>query len=586
MKKYKILLSILFILIFSSTTVLAKNNLVVYMDGNKTNVREVPIILDGKPVYSDIPAFIHKGSTLVPLRFVVEHYGANVEWNNKTKSAIVAHNGNKITMTINKNTVSVNNQTKSIDNNASPKLVNTGGKTSNTMVPLRFISESLGYEVGYDKEKQLPYINSEIEKEATNHLNDIKKETVNEKESIVIYTKNNSKVNKSSANSPKRYIFDIMDCSVDTDYKEYNLSLGGISNVRASQYTGSEYDKGEKVVRVVLDMKDNSELDIKNDNGKIIIAPIEVKKPVIKEPEKETETKEPEIKETSIDKIVKYNLTGRVSTVDIDLKNKTNYEMKYDENKNIVNITVPSDSIEFTKGEMKIQNGIVDTIKFTESGSNVDISIKIIRKLKVEDLNNGHGNKINIKMERETSGKPSDRTIAIDPGHGGSETGAYKNGVKEKEINLTVSKKVQSILESKGYNVLMTREDDSYVSLKGRPQLANAEGVDIFVSIHSNSTTSSSVTGIETFHSGGALSKALAECIQEELIKLTGANNRGAKNGKNLAVIKHSDMPANLVELGFMTNQGELDKLLDDSYQNTLSEAIVNGIEKYFSIYD
>lgn len=681
MKRFKIILSLLLIFIFISIPVSAKNNIIVYMNGKATEVREVPVMMDGKPVYSDVPTYIHKGSTMVPLRFVAEHYGAEVGWDNKTKSAKVVHNGKNVVMTIDKSTVKVNNETKTIENNATPKLVNTGTQYSNTMVPLRFISETLGYEVGYDEEKGIPFINGSEEIEATSEgitdislvkgstdisklnvkstetmdvnyskdgnninitinntslkdkdlsstnlsgnpigsvkvsengnkvnisvsLNDnyeyelltsndgkeftllpvsrvtsIKKETVDGKAAIVISRDKATKVNRSSLSNPKRYIFDIMDSSLGTDYKEYNISIEGISNVRASQFSPSgSYNSNDRIVRVVVDMSDNSNIEVSNKEEKIIITPDEGK---------ETEEPiEPETPESGIKNIIKYDLTGRISNLEINLKKKSNYKVDYNENNRMINITVSKDSIEETSGEMNIQDGMVDNIKFTESGSDVKIAVKLSRKLIVEDLNKGNGNSIKLKIEREATGKPSDRVIVIDPGHGGVDPGAVSNGIKEKDIVLDVSKKVESLLKQKGYNTLMTREDDTYISLGGRANLANGEDADLFVSIHANSYSGTAAKGIEVLHNGDTKSKALAQDLQDELVKGTGATDRGIKHRPNLAVLRQTKMPSSLVELGFITNEEEVNNLTSVSYQNKLAEAIVKGIEKFFSIFD
>ncbi len=690
MKKYKIILTLLLILVFTSIPVFAKNNIVVYIDGNNTEVREVPVLMNGKPVYSDIPTYIHKGSTMVPIRFVAEHYGAKVDWDNKTKSAIVVHNGNNIVMTINQSTVEVNNKLRTIDNNASPKLVNTGGKSSNTMVPLRFISEVLGYEVGYDEEKGIPFINSEeMEPEVTEgitdismignskikvisskameidhsrngniinininnislenkellnkrisgdqisdlrvsedgnnlsinvildgeydyniskssdgkeftispmtKLQDIKKETIEGKESVVIYTGIATKVNRSSLSNPKRFIFDIMDSSLGTDYKEYNISFEGIKNVRASQFSPEGiYNANDKVVRVVLDMEDNANINVKENNGNIVITPTIDN--TINNNQNNTnnnsdnQDKGKEQETNGLSKILKYSLNGRISNLDIELKKNTSYSFNYNENQKTVEIQIPKKNLDIQAGDFKIQDGMIDSIKVTDSSDSIKITVNLFRKLNVTDLNNGNGESVKIQMEREAIGKPSDRIIVIDAGHGGLDPGAVSNGIKEKDINLPVSKKVDSLLKQKGYKTLMTREDDSYISLGGRANLANGEAADLFISIHANSVpNSSTVNGIEVLYSGNQNSKALAGFIQEELIKSTNAADRGTKHRPNLVVLRDTKMTDSLVELGFLTNSEEAAKLDTESYQNILAEAIVKGIEKYFTIYD
>lgn len=197
------------------------------------------------------------------------------------------------------------------------------------------------------------------------------------------------------------------------------------------------------------------------------------------------------------------------------------------------------------------------------------------------------------------------KTVFIDPGHGGSDPGAVAGGYRESDLNLTVAKKVQSLLIGRGYNVIMSRNSDTYVGLYDRPQMANNLAADIFVSIHTNSTGAgaTSATGIESYYYkydpnypskiNGAMhnnpdrilkSVTLTSLIQENMVSYTGANDRGTK-GDTLAVIRESAMPATLLELGFINNASDRQKLFTDSYQNTLAKAIADGIDEYFRKY-
>ncbi|MFR5265390.1 SH3 domain-containing protein [Clostridium sp.] len=171
--------------------------------------------------------------------------------------------------------------------------------------------------------------------------------------------------------------------------------------------------------------------------------------------------------------------------------------------------------------------------------------------------------------------------VFIDPGHGGYDNGAVQNGFLEDEINLKISKKIEKILSDKGIEVKMSRYNDTYLSLSERTTMANKEKSDVFVSIHQNSAGSSSAKGIETFYYQPRLdSKELATDIQSNLINSTKATNRGVKT-QNFAVIRTAEMSSSLVECGFISNVSEGTKLNSDSYQNTVANAIANGIIEY-----
>lgn len=194
---------------------------------------------------------------------------------------------------------------------------------------------------------------------------------------------------------------------------------------------------------------------------------------------------------------------------------------------------------------------------------------------------------------------PRKRVVVIDAGHGGKDPGAQSAGVKEKDLNLKVAKKVQAKLKNAGYDVIMTRTTDVFIELSERARIANKSNTDIFVSIHANSFKGLS-KGIETFSYNGSgtannpvvskdpdrllKSSLLSEAVQDALLDKTGASNRGDKKA-NFHVIRETGMPAILTEMGFIDNSTERAKLVKDSYQNQIADGIVQGIKDYFNIF-
>lgn len=204
------------------------------------------------------------------------------------------------------------------------------------------------------------------------------------------------------------------------------------------------------------------------------------------------------------------------------------------------------------------------------------------------------------------------RKVFVDPGHGGTDPGAVSGGVQEKDLNLSVSHKLQALLESKGAEVIMSRTGDQFIPLSTISSKANASNADIFVSVHTNSAVASA-TGIETYSYSGASrsfgmfsldldkqneslsegdfstfgidrltqSVKLSEFVQKSMVNSTGAVDRGAKK-QDFHVIRETNMPAILTEIGFVTNPSERAKLVTDWYQNQLATGIFNGVENYF----
>ncbi|HED66769.1 MAG TPA: N-acetylmuramoyl-L-alanine amidase [Planctomycetes bacterium] len=171
---------------------------------------------------------------------------------------------------------------------------------------------------------------------------------------------------------------------------------------------------------------------------------------------------------------------------------------------------------------------------------------------------------------------PGDTTavrVCIDPGHGGTDPGAIGFGLQEKDITLDIALRLRHLLRldtwnTKGggsWDVLMTRDDDVYVGLSQRANLANAFGAQSFLSIHVNSFSSSSANGTETYcylgqslNAGGMLRNA----VHEEAIRAWGLRNRGVKEA-NFAVLRLTAMPAALAETGFITSPIDIVKLQD-----------------------
>jgi len=179
---------------------------------------------------------------------------------------------------------------------------------------------------------------------------------------------------------------------------------------------------------------------------------------------------------------------------------------------------------------------------------------------------------------------PGRYTVAIDPGHGGTQSGAAYEGVMEKSINLAVARLLRDRLESLGYRVVMTMDADRTLGLYERCAIANANRADIFISLHSNaSDTSSTFQGIFTYHyPGSGRGAALAQAIQTPVCQVTGAIDRGIL-AENFVVVRETDMPAALVEMGFMSTHAELMRLIDPDYQRKLAWGVAEGAVRYLN---
>lgn len=172
------------------------------------------------------------------------------------------------------------------------------------------------------------------------------------------------------------------------------------------------------------------------------------------------------------------------------------------------------------------------------------------------------------------------RKVVIDAGHGGTDYGAIRDNINEKDITLDVAKQVRDMLVKKGYVVQMTRDGDDYVSLQDRVAISENFMPDIFISIHVNSSTGTEASGIEThyYHQESIL---LAQTLHASLASAINTKNRGLFKSK-FYVINHTTVPAILMEIGFISNSAERAELSGSARRKATAKAIVEGVENYF----
>ena len=218
---------------------------------------------------------------------------------------------------------------------------------------------------------------------------------------------------------------------------------------------------------------------------------------------------------------------------------------------------------------------------------------------------------------RPTSNRKGTYTIVVDPGHGGHDSGAVGNGYREKDLALQVGLKLGKEL-GKDYNVIMTRTTDIFKTLQERPEIGNVRSADLFVSVHLNSGGNSSASGTEVYYyakkdadnysrdvakfnntvdSGVAMSdyalkdinyrmnqtrsSALAQDVLNGLLSNFATKDRGVKSA-NFAVLRGSNSPSILIELGFVTNYSDVSQFVNDFDQERAAKAIADAIRRHF----
>lgn len=207
----------------------------------------------------------------------------------------------------------------------------------------------------------------------------------------------------------------------------------------------------------------------------------------------------------------------------------------------------------------------------------VEISLNSIRDCNVEfsdgKIRLDFFNPINVDMP----------VIVVDAGHGGDDVGAIERGTYEKNINLTVCERLKEILDNDDkILVYYTREDDTYPSVEERIDFVNELMPDLFISIHSNWYEHSDISGTSVLYnvkdSSEFGSEWLSNIMCQEVIKTCNTNDRGVVDGHDIHIVRNSKVPVALIEMGFMSNEGDFSLLTGNAGQIKLANGIYNGI--------
>ena len=203
--------------------------------------------------------------------------------------------------------------------------------------------------------------------------------------------------------------------------------------------------------------------------------------------------------------------------------------------------------------------------------------------------------------------KPLLRRIVIDAGHGGVDSGAKNDTyrIHEKDLTLDVSQRLKFLLERAGYEVIMTRDSDVFIPLERRPQIANRERGDLFISIHFNAADRTTAEGYETFtltpqyqasskysapgkndnrrydgNNQDPWNTLLGYHVQRSLVQTMGGTDRGLKRARFL-VLRHLECPGILLELGFVSNPETAKKVRSATFRQSLAQSLFDGIVQY-----
>jgi len=176
------------------------------------------------------------------------------------------------------------------------------------------------------------------------------------------------------------------------------------------------------------------------------------------------------------------------------------------------------------------------------------------------------------------------KKVAVDAGHGGDDSGTHgATGLLEKDVNLDIATRLRDDLQALGAEVVMTRTDDTFVSLQGRCDIANEAHADVFVSVHNNSFTRPEKSGTEAYQSREASdqSRLLTRDIYKHLESDLPTEGSGIRSA-GFYVLRHTTMPAVLTEIAYMSNAGDEALLATPAFREQAAQAIADGVTDYF----
>ena len=567
--------------------------------------------------------------TMVPLRFVAEELGVNVKWNGETRTValtnpiVIAPKIDEDTNVVRAIKVNMVNgfpevrvkADKELKYNVFPlidldrilpdrivfdfqntlfDLDNKGILEKNKTLSLGFensiinelrasqfeidplttrlvleMSEILDYKVSFDEETKEMIISF------VNIVRSVKASYKNTKEVIIIEGDNVENYNVITLKDPERLVVDIIGAYLYTGDKEFNFNVDGnvAKRVRVAEFEPDHnYEPDDKIVRVVIDLQDREEFEeFKFEvEGNRLIVHLEG---------------EP----------FSYFNYEEVSWITSELSFRgrpgVRFEVDKDSKENTINIIVPKSRMNLEFSNIAIGDHFVKNIVVDEDYDDKNYMIKV-------ELNNQVSHRVtspsrgrNLVLELNANTKQREKLIAIDIGHGGRDPGAISRikNMKESDIILDVGHRLNRLLLNAGFRTIMTREDDTFIPLFERAEIANAVNADLFISVHANSVVNPLIHGVENLFypserkpDDNRNNRKLAEIFQRVMVDYLGAHDRGIFARPNLVVTRETEMPAIITEIGYLSNPAEEAKLSTDEYRQRVAESLFNSILAYF----
>lgn len=510
--------------------------------------REFSLKIDGKTVNSDVPPVIINNYCYIPVRAAFEKLGGILNWDSTTRKMTINYKGKILVFRDSNNYVKINDKMIKMDTVA--KLINY-----RLMIPLSFFKKQLGMAAVLRNENLTVTIDN------LNVLSGVKYAKRDGNDFITLNINNYKDYSIMRLTGPDRIVIDIPSVAVPEGYKKMDVNSFAIKSIRYSQFDNNS-------ARIVLDVLNQSEYEVKEEAGHFNLL----------------------IKAPSYKNIRYYNnydrrgfiLNSAQLTEGGEFLTKY-YKGIYDETGKKYTVSFPDKLADLDDCLIEINDNLFESVQIIND--NVTNLTKIIFSAKDRFVYEiiSRPDSCNTAITVLKPAAPGERLIVIDPGHGGSETGAVYGDIYEKNLNLDISLKLNALLKAKNIKTYMIREDDSFVGLYERGYIANDLNASLFMSVHINAMDDPGYSGTMTLYypqntkSGSFSGKRLATIIQGELLKKLNTVNRNIIERPNLIVLKASTMPAAIAEIAFLTNKADRANLLSGTFRQKAAQALYDA---------
>jgi N-acetylmuramoyl-L-alanine amidase len=544
----------------------------------------IQLWINGERIKPEVPPQLVNGRTLVPVYIVQEGMGMDVSWNAKKRLVTISNGSKKVELTIDSKTARVNGVTRNLD--VAPQIIG-----NRTFLPFRAVGELLGTEVGWESQTKSVILNQPVQirvngqavtAKAYQHdgtyfvsAGEIAKAggyTVKRGQEELVFTKGTEK-KIVSANTYKEIDSNM---TVPLSFVEELFGQKGSWDKGKTTYSVSskEGNKVDEKPEVVIEkvkitglVQTGETVEIQS-NGKVRAKHFTMNNPFrivvdVQNAELAFQSSPQLDKEGQVAiKTVRYSqFSPETVRVVIELNGSAQYDFTAQGEKAVVklkDVHYPEPSVPKPPVEPPIvtppeegEPPVIEPPATQPATTTPDVPLSSKERVK----------------------------IVVDAGHGGKDTGAIGNGVREKDLTLGISQKLAENLRADSkFDVVMTRESDMYPTLPERVEIANGEKADLFISVHINSGPSSA-KGTETYYNT-AKSKTYANTVHKYLIQATGFLDRKVRTA-GYYVIKNTKMPAILVEIGFISNPSEAQQMASEEFQKRVADALYNGIREF-----